>query len=263
MVLSGSSNPPFPPPPPSVLKAVGSVSAVAFCVTTYHRSLRSFLPSSAPPQLCGSLLYFLWNLLLLAPRLLALALFASMFPCFIFTHFLCSWLLLLFCAWRSNTDFMDGDAVGEWLFRGTVALIWYFSWFCVAPGATRQRATLYHGYALLDVCLLCALWSWKAPVPPPHAAATSVAVVAVYVLGLVLKVVYYRFFHPNLRKEELRGVGAQTLRESDEPDGALRSTLSGEMDGELQFRSMAAVPEHDRAPPTNHRMKKLAENFYL
>ncbi|XP_039461931.1 XK-related protein 8-like isoform X2 [Oreochromis aureus] len=233
----------------TVLKAVGSASAIAFTVTTYHRSMRSYLPDKEKQQITSSVIYFIWNLVLISSRLTALALFASVLPCFIFAHFICSWLVLFFFAWRSKTDFMESPC-GEWLYRATVGLIWYFDWFNVAEGKTRYRTALYHGYILTDICILCAVWCWKMSTDPPdfliepmHALITAACVVAVYILGLILKVIYYKFFHPNLDRDELSGV----------------STEQQSVD-EVDFRMMRSTTEV--SAHYNKRMRKLAKNFY-
>ncbi|XP_008284019.1 XK-related protein 8-like [Stegastes partitus] len=230
----------------NVLKLVGSALAIAFCVTTYHRSLRSFLPDKQKQLFVSSLVHFLWNLLLISSRLVALALFASVLPCFIFTHFICSWMLLFFFAWRCQTSFMESTG-GEWLYRATVGLIWYFDWFGVVDGRTRNKTLLYHSYVLLDISVLCGVWCWRmitdatdAAPPRLHPAVPAACVVAVYIFGLLVKVVYYKCFHPNLRKEELK------------PD------RKDEVDTRM-FR-MAGVEQE--VAHGNKRMRKLAENFY-
>ncbi|KAM4550707.1 XK-related protein 8-like [Fundulus diaphanus] len=237
------------PDPITVLKMFGSLSAVAFCVTTYHRCLRSFLPDKENQKLVSSVVYFLWNLLLLSSRIVALALFASVEPCFIFTHFFCSWLLLFFFAWRSNTDFMETPA-GEWLYRATVGLIWYFD--NAVEGKTRYQTVAYHAYMLLDVSALCGVWYWRMSSDPPHdelsclqAAIIVGAVVAVYVLGLVCRIIYYRFFHPKMYKQ------------ADEVDFGPGAPVQN---GGVAFRSLQRG--QSQQAPCNKRMKKLAENFY-
>uniref|UniRef100_A0A672HH29 XK-related protein n=1 Tax=Salarias fasciatus TaxID=181472 RepID=A0A672HH29_SALFA len=221
------------------LKAVGSAMAVAYCVTTYHRSLRSFLTDKNKQTLVSSIVFFLWNLVLISSRLVALALFASVLPCFIFTHFLCSWMIFFFLAWR-------------WLYRATVALVWYFNWFNVVEGKTRYTTTAYHLFILADMAVLSGVWCWKMStdppefeVPLPYAAVTVGCVLLVYILGLVLKVLYYKWFHPNVGKEELKGDGAEAVMVSDEVDS--------------MSRSIEAPPQPE---PYNRRMRKLAENFY-
>uniref|UniRef100_A0A3P9DTS7 XK-related protein n=1 Tax=Maylandia zebra TaxID=106582 RepID=A0A3P9DTS7_9CICH len=226
----------------SILLAVGSASAIAFAVTTYHRSLRSFLVDKKKQNITSSVIYFIWNLVLISSRLTALALFASVLPCFIFAHFICSWLVLFFFAWRSKTEFMESPC-GEWLYRATVGLIWYFDWFNVAEGKTRYRTVLYHGYMLTDICILCAVWCWKMSTDPPdfvieptYALITAVCVVVVYILGLILKVIYYKSFHPNLDSDEQQSVD------------------------QVDFRMMSSATEV--SAHYNKRMRKLAKNFY-
>ncbi|KAK9526555.1 hypothetical protein VZT92_015248 [Zoarces viviparus] len=274
--------------PVTVLKACGSASAIAFSVTMYHRSLRSFLPDKEKQRMMSSAVYFLWNLLLISSRLAALALFASVLPCFVFAHFFCSWIVLFFFAWWSETDFMDSPC-GEWLYRATVGLIWYFDWFNVADGRTRYRTLLYHGYMLVDIFLLCSLWCWKMSpdppyleIPPLYAVITAVSVVAAYILGLLLKMLYYRCYHPNLAKEELKGdatVGQGptmlTTFSGDEPDSSISSaanevpeeihlqciSLNEDLDTDVANRSGPGAPAPD-LKRCNKRMRKLAENFY-
>ena len=91
-------------------------------VVDYHRSLCSFLPDKAKQGWGSSMVYFLWNLLLIAPRVAAIALFASVLPSYIAAHFLLLWPVFVLWAWRQDTYFMD-SAAGEWLYRATIGLI--------------------------------------------------------------------------------------------------------------------------------------------
>ncbi|XP_070702164.1 XK-related protein 8-like [Pempheris klunzingeri] len=277
--------------PVTVLKAIGSALTISFSVTMYHRSLRSFLPDKKKQQMVSSVVYFLWNLFLISSRITALALFAFVQPCFIFTHFLCSWLVLFFFAWRSKTSFMDSPC-GEWLYRATVGLIWYFDWLSVVEGRTRYRTLLYHVYMLADISVLCSLWCWKMNTEPPyfeipllHGIIAAVSVVLVYILGLFLKMIYYKFYHPNLTKEELKGDSSERARNGqgptrstslivDEVDFAVPSPRNEDIDGvpRIMLQSWGTDTDvTDRSlpsPPTpdirrcNKRMRKLAENFY-
>lgn len=168
-------------------------------VVDYHRSLRSFLPDKAKQRWGPSLIYFLWNLLLIGPRVAALALFSSVLPAFFALHFLLLWAAMALWAWRQRTDFMD-SAGGEWLYRATVALIWYFSWFNVAEGRTLGRSLIYHSFISADVAILLATWwSYRDPIQTEaYSLALLVALPLSYLLGLLLKALYYRCFHPRL-----------------------------------------------------------------
>ncbi|KAK7898213.1 hypothetical protein WMY93_019066 [Mugilogobius chulae] len=136
------------------IKAISLVAVMTISILSYQRSLRSFLEDKKKHTTVSSVVYFLWNLLLLAARVAALCLFTSVLPGFIAAHFLCSWTVLFIIVWCCQTDFMDSKG-GEVLYRGTVALFWYFNWFNVVKGKTLKWTALYHGYMLLDIMLLC------------------------------------------------------------------------------------------------------------
>ena len=136
---------------------MGSFATISISVVMYHRSMRSFQKDKAQMTVTSSLVYFLWNFLLIAPRVAAIALFASTLPLgMIAVHFICLWLALFLWAWRQKTDFMDSLA-GEWLYRATVALIWYFSWINVSQGGSRRRSIIYHSMIAVDIMLLLLL----------------------------------------------------------------------------------------------------------
>ncbi|XP_010871426.5 XK-related protein 8 [Esox lucius] len=232
----------------TILKAIGSASAISVSVTMYHRSLRSFLPSKAKQGWLSSVVYFLWNLLLIGPRVAAVSLFASAFPCYIAAHFLCSWMVLFLFASQLNTDLMDSIG-GERLYQATIGLIWYFSWFHVTRGTSRWISTIYHTWIAVDIVILCGLWIWQTKESPPYfdlplePCVIFVVNMLLYFSGLGLKVIYYKYCHPKC-----------TLQI--EPD-----TDSQEGEDEVDFRCMVSSQPKPSAR-VNKRMRNLAETFY-
>ncbi|XP_069032291.1 XK-related protein 8.3 [Embiotoca jacksoni] len=190
------------------VSVAASTTSIAWMVVDYHRSLRSFLPGKAEQGWGSSLIYFLWNLLLIAPRVAALALFCSVLPGCVAAHFLLLWPVFVAWAWRQGTDFMD-SAGGERLYRATVGLIWYFSWFNVAEGRTRGRGFIYHSFITADGGILLATWwCYRDPVrSEPYALALLVALPLAYLLGLLFKALYYCCFHPKLWRPPVRDPG--------------------------------------------------------
>uniref|UniRef100_F7FWH7 XK-related protein n=1 Tax=Monodelphis domestica TaxID=13616 RepID=F7FWH7_MONDO len=208
-----------------------SFLCTAWALLDYHRALRSCLPTKPPLGYLSSAVYFLWNLLLLCPRILALALFTTVFPWYIAVHFLTLWLVLLLWVWLQNTDFMPGPT-SEWLFRGTVALILYFSWFNVSEGRTRNRSIIHFSFLLMDSALLGGTWlahnvpflgSSLLPWLLPGAALC-------FLLGLGLRGAYYQWLHPSRQMAAL-----------DEGDG----------------RGLTLQDWHQ-----NRRIAKLAQSFF-
>ncbi|KAF5924551.1 XK-related protein 8 [Diceros bicornis minor] len=211
-----------------------SFLGISWALLDYHRALRICLPSKALLRLGSSVIYFLWNLLLLWPRVLVVALFSALFPRYVALHFLGLWLVLLFWVWLQGTDFMP-DPCSEWLYRATVATILYFSWFNVAEGHTRGRATIHLMFLLSDSILMVVTWVTHSPWLPSGVPLQMLLPVGgvCFLLGLVLRLVYYCWLHPSCR------------REPDRVDGT-RDLCS------LEWRQL----------PQNRRMAQLAQNFF-
>ncbi|XP_020360509.1 XK-related protein 8.3 isoform X1 [Oncorhynchus kisutch] len=228
------------------VSVVASTTSIAWMVVDYHRSLRSFLPDKAKQGWGSALVYFLWNLLLIAPRVAAVALFATIQPSYLAAHFLLIWPVLVFWVWRQETDFMD-SAGGEWLYRATVGLIWYFSWFNVAEGGTRRRSIIYHSFMATDGgILLVTWWFYRDPVLTQSYAPILLATLPLtYLMGVLFKTLYYYCFHPTLWMPSVREAGL----EEELPDGQ-----------EMVFRSIALQTGTPRF--RNKRMASHATHFY-
>ncbi|KAG9329517.1 hypothetical protein JZ751_004413 [Albula glossodonta] len=253
----------------TVLKAAGSAVSIAWTVAMYHRSLRSFLVEKAKQGWGSSALYFLWNLLLIAPRLASLALFYSALPLLGPAHFLLLWFPLFLWAWLQDTHFMDSFA-GELLYRAVVGVIWYFSWFNVAEGRTVVRSLIHHGLMAVDSTILLLVWwgQWDHAMDglAPEPIVFFIAIPSCYLLGLLLKVAYYRHYHPSLGQQP----------QSDTVDFRLLDTLpslahsdtetdSAPCTDPLMLPQASPSPATDSTPCTiiqNKRMKRLAANFY-
>ncbi|XP_029023483.1 XK-related protein 8.3 [Betta splendens] len=224
-----------------------SLTSIAWMVVDYHRSLRSFLPDKAKQSWGSSFMYFLWNLLLIAPRVAALALFASVLRGCIAAHFALLWVVFVLWAWRQRTDFMD-SMDGEWLYRATVGLIWYFSWFNVAEGRTRARSLIYHVFITSDgVILLLTWWLYRDPLQTEsYDLALIISLPLTYLLGLLLKALYYSCFHPKL----WRPPAPDTKPGDDHPDA------------QVPFRDFSIQDRTLSSQLLNRRMACHAAHFY-
>ncbi|XP_036603408.1 XK-related protein 8 [Trichosurus vulpecula] len=192
---------------------------IAWALLDYHRALRSCLPTKHALGYFSSTVYFLWNLLLLCPRIVALALFTTVFPRYIAIHFLLLWVVLLLWVWLQNTDFMPG-ATSEWLYRGTVAVILYFSWFNVSEGRTRSRSIIHFCFLAMDSALLGGTWlAHNIPLPSPSLLPWLLPGAALcFLLGLGLRGAYYQWLHPSRQAEALdEGDGTQGFALQDWP----------------------------------------------
>ncbi|NXT46652.1 XKR8 protein, partial [Pluvianellus socialis] len=212
---------------------------VSWSLLDYHQSLRSFLQDKYELSCGSSVVYFLWNLFLICPRILAVALFALLWPYGVAVHFLLVWLAMFLWVSLQGTDFMESPGP-EQLYRAMVAVILYFSWFNVAPGRTLYRSIIYHGFVLADSALLALSWLWCRSPSDERSYLVPLVCVALpcYLLGLALRVTYYKWLHPNVRAQPEGGC--------DEVDA------NGRTDGP-EFRSFSG------SDLVNRRMQWLAQ----
>lgn len=180
---------------------------VSWSLLDYHQSLRSFLQDKYELSLGSSIVYFLWNLFLICPRILVVALFALLWPYSVALHFPVVWLAMFIWVSLQATDFMESPGP-EQLYRAMVAVILYFSWFNVARGRTLYRSIIYHGFILLDSTLLALAWFWGQASSEEHPYLLPVVSAALpcYLLGLGLKVTYYKWLHPTVRVQQERRI---------------------------------------------------------
>ncbi|XP_063168338.1 XK-related protein 8 [Candoia aspera] len=226
-----------------VLGICTSFLCITWALLDYHQTLRSFLRDKHKLAFLSSVLYFLWNFLLMCPRILSLALFAVVFPGYIFLHFLGIWLVMFLWVSLQGTDLME-HATFEWFYRATVAVILYFCWFNVAEGKTRHRSTIYHTFLLLDSTILVVPWFWYS-IPSSwdsHVGPVLLAALLCYAFGIFLKGIYYQCFHPTVK--------TVPLGDYDEVDH------SEPGNGDVVFRQMVIEPV------INHRTYRLSQNFF-
>uniref|UniRef100_A0A671N354 XK-related protein n=1 Tax=Sinocyclocheilus anshuiensis TaxID=1608454 RepID=A0A671N354_9TELE len=252
-----------------------------FYVTLYHRSMHVYSSQGRKMSWISTGVYFLWNLLLIIPRVTALALFCSVLPCYIIAHFLSLWMLLVFVAWSQKTDHMKSPG-WEWLFRAAVGLIWYFSWFNVSKkGSIKVKMVLYYIFMALDTMMLLGFWCRKVFEYAGCWSSLNPCIViptllGLYVIGILVQMIYYRTFHPKIAEPSEGPLGQHDgsvlykspgqspleapLRTSGAPLGMgsaqLALTESSAYTGQTEPRSRHAVSEQrplggEDAPPSN------------
>ncbi len=199
--------------------------------------------------------YFLWNLLVIIPRVTALALFCSVLPCYIIAHFLSLWMLLVLVTWSQKTDHMKSP-VWEWLFRAAVGLIWYFCWFNVSKkGNIKVKMALYYSFMALDTVMLLGFWCWKVLYAGRWSSLNPFMVIptllGLYIIGILVKMIYYRWFHPKMAEPS---------------KGPFRQAATNDVDS---TDSTNLSPEDTAAAPVPlltgvlKRSRTMAANFYF
>uniref|UniRef100_A0A8C4XE19 XK-related protein n=1 Tax=Erpetoichthys calabaricus TaxID=27687 RepID=A0A8C4XE19_ERPCA len=180
--------------------------AISWAVVNYHMSLRASLTEKKQLKVrpfCPWLVYFGWNLLLLASRIVAVTLLTLVSFCYIGFNFLCVWAAFLLWTWKQNTKLI-GRPKSEWLYRAMAALILYFNWFNVAEGRTLGKCIIYHSFIFVDTLTLLVVWyifrdTHKTDAYAMHA---LIGVPVVYLSGVLCRGLYYWRFHPKVWTEK-------------------------------------------------------------
>uniref|UniRef100_A0A8C2J8Q4 XK-related protein n=1 Tax=Cyprinus carpio TaxID=7962 RepID=A0A8C2J8Q4_CYPCA len=247
----------------SGLKILTAASAIAINVALYHRGMHVYGSKARKMSLISTGVYFLWNLLVIIPRVTALALFCSVLPYYIIAHFLSLWMLLVLVAWSQKTNFMKSPG-WEWLFRAAVGLIWYFSWFNVSKkGNIKVKMVLYYSFMALDTVMLLGFWCWKvfeyagcwSSLNPYIVIPT---LLGLYFIGILVKLIYYRWFHPKMA-EPSEGPFRQAATYAatyyaDSTDSTVSTDLSLEDTAAAPVQPLTGVLKRSRT---------MAANFYF
>ncbi|XP_078279157.1 XK-related protein 8-like [Rhinoraja longicauda] len=219
---------------------VASFLSIAWALLDFHQSLRTSLSDKMRLRFKSAVPYFLCNLLLIWPRIVSIALFATVFKQYIFLHLAIIWLPMFFWAWQQGTTFMNSFPE-EVFYRGTVAIILYFTWLNIAEGRTLIRQIIYHLFMAVDCGILVGFW-WlhRDPVlTDPYTMQLLIGTASSYVIGVIVKCVYYKYLHPFVTAEHLLSTDE---RDSLQDDG---------------FRSVYEI-----RPLVNERMKTFSNSFY-
>lgn len=159
-----------------VISVIASLVSLSWSLVSYLRILRMSLPNkqnmtwpvsdaSLPPTSAvnshfhtqGTIVQFLWRLLVIGSRVLALALFASEFTYYISIVCGLHWLLMFLWIVSMKTNFCDNH-LEELLYNAVLAIMFIFCYFNPVDSPTRRRYTFYYSFTFGENLLLLFLW---------------------------------------------------------------------------------------------------------
>ncbi|XP_063300529.1 XK-related protein 8 [Pelobates fuscus] len=221
-----------------------SFISISWAILDYHQSLRFFLKDKQKLDFLSSLVYFLWNILLIFSRIICITLFTSVFHLWITLHYFLLWAVFFLWAGLQKTDFMK-HTLFEYFYRAIVAGVLYFSWFNISEGKTIYRCIFYYVFIMSDNTIL--LLSWKylgySTVLDAYELTIFLVVGLALFIGLAVRVLYYVYLHPN--------VSTDTKECYDEPDGSRNGEISNKS---LLVYKVPAAPKHPRMLQTWKQM---------
>ena len=195
-----------------VLQVAGLLSswlAITSTLVTYHKSLRLSQPKKSKLRLPGLATMFFWRLFTVASRVMALALFASVFQMAIFGVVGGHWILMLIWMIMLETDYcklIDGSGkehsapLLEFLFRIVGAFIHIFCFFNLIEGHTRLRCATYYAIVYLENAAMVLTWYFvasKETTTTWYFIPALLIVLLGFWFGIMFQILYYKWYHPN------------------------------------------------------------------
>uniref|UniRef100_UPI00358EEDCB XK-related protein 8-like n=1 Tax=Myxine glutinosa TaxID=7769 RepID=UPI00358EEDCB len=142
--------------------------------------------------------YLLFNLLLVTPRVVSIALYVSSVKYnYIILHLAIELILMLILCYFMKTDFTT-SRIMEWIYRLVISICLIYTWFNVMKEPTKRYRVTYHCFIIIDTSIMLTLawWFWKSEHCPHGGFVVIVvasAVAASYMLGLVITCAYYKW----------------------------------------------------------------------
>lgn len=156
------------------------------------------LDDKANMSILGMALQFFWHMFIIAARVLALALFASLFTFWVAVLGVAHGIMMLMWILWQSTDFCHGKKCQEFFFNVTIAAVYVFAYLNLQDGHTRLRYVFYYCIIYLENCIMIMVWYMFSHTETTWYTPLSIVVVLVgFLIGVVLQVLYYLCAHPN------------------------------------------------------------------
>lgn len=184
-----------------VVSVVSSLVSLAWSLVVYHRSLRYTYPEKNNLNWSGSVMQFLWHFLSITARVIALSLFASIYPKWIGPACIAHWLIMSTWVVSQRTQACNTKCE-EVLFCLVLGAIYVFSFFNAKEERTRYKYLIYYSFCFCENTILLVFWFLFAnqDVPPGHTHWYYYPGIIIHYLaffgGIFFMLVYYAYFHP-------------------------------------------------------------------
>ncbi|KFM63659.1 XK-related protein 6, partial [Stegodyphus mimosarum] len=172
-----------------------SLLSMAWALASYQRALRYSLEDKKNMTICGTAVQIIWRFFDIGARVLALGLFASVFPTYLFM--VCGVHYMIMFTWIRfmGTEFCDNQCE-EFLYNLVLGVLFIFCYFNPKDSPTRRRFTFYYVLSFLENSALMSLWFIYCPAHVTYKYPAMFLQFLSFVLGLVIMIIYYLLLHP-------------------------------------------------------------------
>ncbi|KAM7294769.1 XK-related protein 4 [Ixodes scapularis] len=174
---------------------VTSLVSVAWSLASYNKALRLVIEDKANMRWRGAALYFLWRLFVIVPRVLALGLFASLFPLFMFLVCGVRWLLMSAWIISMKTQFYE-NRVEELVYNLVLGVVFIFCYLNPVDTPTRYRFVIFYVVTFVENSVLLGIFYAYSPTGIWYKFPAVLGGTLCFVLGIAFMLIYYLLLHP-------------------------------------------------------------------
>lgn len=187
----------------TALAAGSSVVSLAWAIVSYSKALRDFLGKGASMSWIGFFLQIIWNLSMVASRIVALVLFASYYTSWLVVVMAVHWFCMTIWLVCQHTKFWVDESgrehlCREYFFDSVIGFVYIFSFFNAKEGMTRIRVIPYYVIMLTENTVFVVMWYPFRTLYGEIEIASLSIVWGGFGLGVLCMISYYRFYHPSL-----------------------------------------------------------------
>lgn len=185
----------------TVVSACLSLVSLSWAIGAYSKALRAVRLDRPSLSLSGVWIQCVWRIGMAMSRVVALALFASVYNAWVFLAVAVHWLLMTGWLVSQKTAFCPQTTCLECTFDSLVAIVLIFCFFNTKDGKTRHRVIGYYVLMFVENSLLIALWYMNRDEHAWYNIPALLAVWGGFSIGVFFMMIYYRFFHPTVAIE--------------------------------------------------------------
>lgn len=177
------------------ISIVSSLFSIAWSLVVYHRSLRYTIPEKKNLNGKGSTFQFLWHFSSITARVIALSLFASVFPKWIGPACVIHWIIMSSWVIVQNTQACNTKCE-EILFCFVLGAIYIFSFFNAKEERTRYKYLMFYTFCFCENSAMILIWFFCANKSIWYYYPGIIGHYLAFFAGLFFMIIYYLYFHP-------------------------------------------------------------------
>ncbi|XP_075230994.1 XK-related protein 7-like [Lycorma delicatula] len=181
------------------LLAVGcSLISIAWSIASYNRSVRCARDDKENLTWFGTTLLFLWHLCSAVSRVVALSLLASLYPVWMISVCFVHWIVMSVWLALSNTQTICGSWCEELALSAMLGFAYVLTYISPRDGPTRYTYLAYYLVCFMENTGALVVWcvGVNSLQDPMLYYGVVAGQVCVFILGIILMLLYYRWFHP-------------------------------------------------------------------